>query len=62
MQNPGRSRRVALSHLCPGRHRPRSWLADREEAPFLSSLNVATREEAPLQATVIFSLKVAYAL
>ncbi len=28
MQNPGRSRREALTHPSQGRHRPRSWLAE----------------------------------
>src|SRR6266566_5939877 len=28
MQNPGRSRREALTHPSQGRHRPRSWLTE----------------------------------
>src|SRR5690348_10440026 len=31
MQNPGRSRRAALSPACQGRHRPRPWLDETEE-------------------------------
>ena len=49
MQNPGRSRRAALTHPCQGRHRPRPWLAEMQEWT-CNTLHMWWSEAIPVQA------------